>query len=134
VPQDATAKNIFLHNATSTLAWLAFFLALLVLFLGNDILQEVVTIYPEWGLPAFFIPWFLLLILSVQKLRNNSQKSSLQIWILKTTIPVFAFTLPFFSKFLTSSSAQLGFEPYCLFVAIIILFVLHFLPSLNTQQ
>lgn len=106
--------------------------------MGDDILKEVATLYPDWSFPAFFIPWFLLVISSVQKLRENKPYLRLQIWILKTTVPIFIFVTPFFAKFLNASTlrdnAQLGFAPYCLYLAIIVLFLAHFLPSLNAKR
>jgi len=131
--------NIF----TSIMAWLAVILALVVLSFGDDILQEIESIYPDWAFPVFFIPWFLLVISSVQKLLNNQNQKRLSIWILKTTIPLFIFTTPFFSKFLSASTTSavctdncaeltgsaFGFEPYCIYIALLSLFLLHIIPG-----
>lgn len=143
IPQE----NRFLHYAMTMFAWISFLLILLVVFMGEDIFPEIAAIYPDYSLPAFFIPWFLLVISSVQKLRESGAEMPLQGWALKTTIPIFIFVLPFFSKFLSpstavltctdectiSSNALLGFEPYCFFVAIIVLFLVHFLPIFNVK-
>tara|TARA_R110001592_G_scaffold98030_13_gene280332 strand:- start:184 stop:432 length:249 start_codon:yes stop_codon:yes gene_type:complete len=81
----------------------------------------------------------LLLISSVQKLRESLSKTPLKIWFLKTTVPIFIFVLPFFSQFLSVSktmdnSVVIGFEPYCVYLAIISLFLLHFLPFFNPKS
>ncbi|MEH6453004.1 MAG: hypothetical protein V7782_08190, partial [Psychromonas sp.] len=89
------------------------------------------------------VPWFLLIISSVQKLSQNDKPNRLQIWILKTTIPLFILTIPFFSHFLSGSTTSIactdncvesnavvfGFEPYCIYAALLFLFLLHFIPS-----
>lgn len=139
--QTNDSMNIFISVA----AVLAILLALMVLLLGESILQTLGGIYPSWAFPVYFISWFLLIISSVQKLNKNKEKSShaLQVWILKTTIPLFIFTLPFFSQFLSvsidaktcldncipSHEVVFGFEPYCMVVAIVSLFLLHLLPG-----
>ncbi|WP_166368332.1 hypothetical protein [Psychromonas sp. SA13A] len=131
-------KNAVFNHVMTLFAWIAFFLILLVLVKGDEILQSVAIIYPDFALPAFFIPWFLLVITSVQKLRESLSKAPLQSWILKTTVPIFIFVLPFFSTWLTSSLASnhetIGFEGYCVYLAILVLFMVHFLPIFNAKQ
>ncbi len=138
VPQNTVQGNTFLNNCTYISAWLAFFLLLLVVLMGEGILQEVAIIYPDWSLPAFFIPWFLLIISSVQKLREKKANMRFRIWILKATIPIFVFIAPFFSQFLKVSLATRdtfsGLEPYCLYLAIIVLFLVHFFPHRNNKR
>jgi len=138
VSKNIPEGNSLLTYFVSAVAWLAFLLVLFVLFMGDDILQEIATIYPDWSFPAFFIPWFLLVISSVQKLRDNNPHLRLQIWILKTTVPIFIFVMPFFAKALSfsvsSDSAQVAFAPYCLYFAIMVLFLAHFLPRFNAKQ
>lgn len=129
-----TQENTLLNYAMPTLAWCAFLLMLLVLAMGESILQEVADIYPDWSFPAFFIPWFLLLISSVQKLRDKHHSIRLSVWMLKTTIPIFVFISPFVSQYFTANERLFGFEAYCLYVAIIVLFLLHFLPQLNQKS
>ncbi|WP_413701580.1 hypothetical protein ACLKMH_08320 [Psychromonas sp. KJ10-10] len=129
----------------SGVAIVAILLAIVVLFLGEGILQTLDSIYPNWAFPAYFIPWFLLMISSIQKLNKNkhNKEYALQVWILKITIPLFLFTLPFFSQLLNNSYSSthcldecqiqatflLGFEPYCMFLAMLSLFLLFTLPS-----
>lgn len=135
------------HIVISVMALFAVILALLVLFLGEGILKTLGHIYSDWAFPVFFIPWFLLIISSLQKLNKNKNLSTdkyrLQVWILKTTIPLFIFTIPFFSQLISVSSTSptctvdclpnnvvlFGFEPYCMFIAIVSLFLLNILPS-----
>lgn len=136
MPQNTVQKNTFLNIFMSIVAWLAFLLLVVVVFIGDEIVQEVAIIYPDWSFAAFFIPWFLLIISSVQKLRDNkaNMRLRLRIWILKTTLPVFIFIAPFLSTFSATSQVLLGLEVYCLYLAILVLFLVHFLPSLNRQQ
>lgn len=138
VPKEICQENVYFNYAATICAWLAFILVLFVVFKGDIILQQVATFYPELSFPVFFIPWFLLLISSVQKLRESPSKAPLQIWFLKTTIPIFVFVSPFFSQFLSAvkamdNSVVIGFEPYCVYLAIITLFLLHFLPVFNPK-
>jgi hypothetical protein len=116
---------------------------LLMVALGNDILTTIEPIYPELAFPFFFVPWFLLVISSVQKLNQSDKPNRLQIWILKTTIPLFILSAPYLSSFLSDSTIPMdcndncaestivvfGFEPYCIYAAIICLFLVHFLHS-----
>ena len=129
----------------SVLAVMASLLAIVVLFLGENILQTLAPIYPNWAFPAYFIPWFLLMISSIQKLNKSTPKNdmAIQIWILKITTPLFLFTLPFFSLLFSKKNlvldcigecesehlSLLGFETYCMFVAMLALFLLFTLPS-----
>lgn len=118
--------------------WLAFILVLFVVFKGDVILQKLALFYPELSFPVFFIPWFLLLISSVQKLRESVSKTPLEVWFLKTTIPIFVFVSPFFSQLLSpiktnDNLVMIGFEPYCVYLAIILLFLIHFLPIFNSK-
>lgn len=145
--KNTPKENLFSYYSLTILAWFSFLLVLLVIFMGEDIFSEVAAIYPDYSLPAFFIPWFLLVITSVQKLRESTSKVPLQSWILKTTIPIFIFVLPFFSQLLNpsevvlsctdectlSGNALLGFEIYCFFIAIMVLFLAHFLPAFNAK-
>ena len=137
-------ENIFVYYSTTILAWIAVALMAFSIAMGDHILQQVVSLYPDFSLPAFFVPWFLLVITSVQQFQKQTAKLSLQLWVLKTTVPIFIFILPFFSAFLSRKEAVLntadllmndpelllGFEPYCLYVAIIVLFAVHFLPHI----
>jgi hypothetical protein len=142
VINDTEQSNTYIYYAVTFLTWITVGLMIFSVAMGEQILQYVVALYPNFSLPAFFVPWFLLVLTSVQKLQKKTVKLSLQLWILRTTIPIFIFILPFFSAFLTSSGGLLntknllisdnnmllGFEPYCLYIAIIVLFVVHFLP------
>jgi hypothetical protein len=139
--------NNYNYIFISTMALFSVILALLVLFLGEDILKALDHIYPDWSFPVFFIPWFLLIISTLQKLNKNKNLSTdkyrLQVWILKTTIPLFIFTTPFFSQLLSVSATStictddclpsnvvlFGFEPYCTFIAIVSLFLINIVPS-----
>ncbi|MBB1274042.1 hypothetical protein [Psychromonas sp. SR45-3] len=136
--KENVQRNAVFNHLMTLCAWIAFILILLVLAKGDQILQSVAIIYPEFALPAFFIPWFLLVISSVQKLRESLSKAPLQSWILKTTVPIFIFVLPFFTTWLTSSLTghheTIGFEGYCVYLAILVLFMVHFLPVFNTKQ
>ncbi|WP_022942211.1 hypothetical protein [Psychromonas hadalis] len=133
--QTNTKKTTdFLDSGMMIAAWITFLGMLLVLSQGEGILQEVGAIYPDWSFAAFFIPWFLLLISSVQKLRDKHSTIRLRIWMLKTTIPIFVFISPFFSKYIATNSLLLEVAPYCLYMAIIVLFLLNFLPLFNAKQ
>lgn len=141
--KNTNQANHSLNVFMTTMAWLAVILTLLVVALGDDILTKIGPIYPELGFPFFFVPWFLLVISSVQKLNQSDKPNRLQIWILKTTIPLFILTTPFFSSFLGDSTISMdcvdscaesnvlvfGFEPYCIYAAIICMFLVHFIPS-----
>ena len=141
--KNTKQANHLLNVFMSTMAWLAVILTLLVVALGNDILTKIEPIYPDLAFPLFFVPWFLLVISSVQKLSQNGKPNRLQIWILKTTIPLFIFTIPFFSDFLSGSATSMacndscaesnavvfGFEPYCIYAALLFLILLHFIPG-----
>jgi len=138
VAKEIYQENVYFNYGLSICAWLAFILVLFVVFKGDVILQQVAIFYPQLSFPVFFIPWFLLLISSVQKLRESLSKTPLKVWFLKTTVPIFIFVLPFFSQFLSESKAMdnavvIGFEPYCVYLAIITLFLLHFLPIFNPK-
>lgn len=136
-------ENVFVYYSTTILAWFAVALMIFSIAMGEQILQHIVAIYPDFSLLAFFVSWFLLVISSVQKLQKQTAKLSLQLWVLKTTIPIFIFIFPFFSALLSrkekvldtvdllinNNNTQLGFEPYCLYIAIIVLFAAHFLPA-----
>ena len=141
--RNTNQTNHLLNVFMSTMAWLAVILTLLVVALGNDILTTIAPIYFDLALPFFFVPWFLLVISSVQKLSQDDKPNRLQIWILKTTIPLFIFTIPFFSDFLSGSTTSIvcndscaesnavvfGFEPYCIYAALFFLFLLHFISG-----
>jgi hypothetical protein len=112
--------------------------------MGDDILQDLTTRYPDWSFPAFFIPWFLLVISSVQKLPKSEVKMGLQLWVLKTTLPIFVFTAPFF---IFSKSAIICIDDcskhdgslfegglFAVYIAIVALFALHFLPLFNRKN
>jgi hypothetical protein len=143
VEKNTNQANHFLNIFMSTMAWLAVILTLLVVALGNDILTKIEPLYPDLAFPFFFVPWFLLIISSVQKLTQSDKPNRLQNWILKTTIPLFIFTLPFLSDFLSGSITSMasndisaesnvvvfGFEPYCIYAALLVLFLLHFIPG-----
>lgn len=137
--KQISQENVYFNYALTMCACLAFILVLFVVFTGDIILQQLAIFYPELSFPVFFIPWFLLLISSVQKLRESVSKTPLQIWFLKTTIPIFVFVSPFFSQFLSATKTNdnvlmIGFEPYCVYLAIIILFLMHFLPIFNPKS
>jgi len=117
----------------SVSAWICFLLLLLVLIKGEQILLQVELIYPNLMFPAFFIPWFLLLISTVQNLRNSQSKLALQAFILKTTIPLFIFALPFFSHYLPLGIIWEQLQAYAIYLAIIALFFLHFFPAFKTK-
>lgn len=143
VEKNTNQANHSLNVFMSTMAWLAVILTLLVVALGNDILTTIKPIYFDLAFPFFFVPWFLLVISSVQKLSQSDKPNRLQIWILKTTIPLFIFTIPFFSNFLSGSTISIsandisaesntvvfGFEPYCIYAALLLLILLHFIPG-----
>lgn len=123
--------------AISIVAALTSIMAIIIIALGDKILINLELHYPDWAFPAFFIPWFLIIISSLQKLSKNKKPHALQIWILKITIPVIIFTLPYFTSLLTKpanclknclniSETPLSFEPYCMFIALIALFLLNF--------
>ncbi len=136
--KNTVQGKLCLYYCLLILAWVSFLLVLFVLFKGDEILQYVAIVYPDWAFPAFFIPWFLLLISSVQKLPENKPDLRLQIWVLKTTLPIFVFITPFFNLLLTRSTentgALIGFEAYCIYGAILVLFLMHFLPIINAKQ
>ena len=143
VDQMKTQVNNPSRIVISILAVTATLMALMILLLGEDILQTLESIYPSWAFPVYFIPWFLLFISSVQKLNKHKKEHGLQVWVLKITFPLFLFTLPFFSHLLSAVNTSshcindcqvnqgilLGLEPYCMFFAIISLFLLFTLPS-----
>lgn len=146
--KQKTTENVFLHRVMSVLAWIACLLLIAVLLMGDKISQQLIVLYPDWSFPAFFIPWFLLVISSVQKLPKNTAKMALQSCVLKTTVPIFVFTLPFFSQFLLSSEAKItcidgciegsesfiGNGMYAVYISILVLFALHFLPIFNRKN
>jgi len=145
VKKNKSQVSYFFNYGISILAWLCFFLMLLVLIMGEDILQKMGHIYPHWSFAVFFIPWFLVLISSVQKLRDHHSNIRLRIWILKTTLPIFVFIAPFFSQFLNistlciddcilSNTSLSEGGPYTFYLAVIVLFLLHFLPCFNAKQ
>lgn len=139
-----TTENIFLHRVMSALAWIACLLLIVILLMGDKISQQLIALYPDWSFPAFFIPWFLLVISSVQKLPKSEVKMGLQLWVLKTTLPIFVFTLPFFTSSKTAimciddcinkDGNLLGEGLYAVYFAIIVLFAVHFLPLFNRQN
>lgn len=137
VVETRDKKTISFNVGMTICAWLAFILVLFIVIKGDVILQEVSKFYPEFSFPAFFIPWFLLVISSVQKLRVSLSKAPLQNWILKTSLPIFVFVFPFFSQLLRSTIDNITFvefEPYCVYFAIIVLFMVHFFPFIRHQQ
>lgn len=126
----------------SIIAVTATVLVFIILLLGENILQSLQLVYPSWAFPAFFIPWFLLLISSIQKLNKHKKELGLQVWILKISIPLFVFTLPYFSQLLTrdnslnctvdcqiTQASLFAFEPYCMIIAMLSLFLLFSFPS-----
>jgi hypothetical protein len=134
--------NNSLGTILSICAMIAAILTFIILLLGENILQSLQVIYPSWAFPAYFIPWFLLLISSIQKLNKHKKQLGLQVWFLKISIPLFLFTLPYFSHFLTAdvssnctidcqinSDTLFGFEPYCMIFAMLSLFLLFAFPS-----
>lgn len=132
-------QRSYISIGLTILAWLAFLLALFVVVKGDVLLQAAAVLYPELSFPVFFIPWFLLLISSVQKLRESASTARLQIWVLKTTIPIFIFVFPFLSQLVmdmsSSDQSLLGdAEVYYAYVAVIALMVAHFLPVFNRKQ
>ena len=129
----------------SIVAYLACLLLLVVLFIGEDILHLLTSVYPDWVFSGFFIAWFLLVISSVQKLREHQCALRLQRWVLKTTLPIFIFIAPYFNQLLdtpslgstatiTSLSSDSGLAIYCAYIAIIVLFIVHFMPRMNARR
>jgi hypothetical protein len=141
VMQVSARENMYVYYSVTILAWIAVALMIFSISMGDKILQQIVPIYPDFSLPVFFVPWFLLVISSVQKLQKQTVKLSLQLWVLKTTVPIFIFILPFFNSLLNGTevafdkvdllinSNEMSFEPYCLYFAVILLFAVHFLPA-----